>query len=124
MIQSEVTRNVVAETRPNLLSLAPQIPQTVSADTNKNIDTNANLMNPTVITNPTPVPLSEITEPKPEVAALPELPQSKPKRKKKFKIIATESPKPEEEDNKTIKITEYMVSKEKSNKVAVTKQHL
>lgn len=51
-------------------------------------------------------------------------PEPKPKKKRKFKIVATNSPKPEEEDNKTIKITEYMVSKEKTNRVAVTKQHL
>jgi hypothetical protein len=51
-------------------------------------------------------------------------PEPKPKKKRKFKIVATNSPKPEEEDNKTIKITEYMVSREKTNKVAVTKQHL
>ena len=50
--------------------------------------------------------------------------ESKPKKKRKFKIVATSTPKPEEEDNKTIKITEYMVSKEKGNRVAVTKQHL
>jgi hypothetical protein len=73
--------------------------------------------------------LSRCRDDKPDVT--PELPQSKiettepkPKKKRKFKIVATNSPKPEEEDNKTIKITEYMVSKEKSNRVAVTKQHL
>ena len=44
------------------------------------------------------------------------------KKKRKFKIVATTSPKPEE-DNKTVKITEYMVSKEKTNRVTVNKNN-
>jgi hypothetical protein len=42
------------------------------------------------------------------------------KKKRKFKIVATDSPKPEE-DNKTVKISEYFVSKEKTNRVTVSK---
>lgn len=44
------------------------------------------------------------------------------KKKRKFKIVATDSPKPEE-DNKTVKITEYMVTKEKTNRVTVSKNN-
>ncbi len=70
--------------------------------------------------------LSRSREDMPEATATSskDIAESKPKKKRKFKIVATSTPKPEEEDNKTIKITEYMVSKEKGNRVAVTKQHL